>query len=213
MFNVSNDRTLRKIQHFQWQSNVFIHTQSHASWREMENGINTTSMTLLTKQWHRRESGAICTPLTDGNFLNILRIRNGNILYFIPNDRYVSSDDFSCIYFAKASVSCVASPFFQPRRQSKMAARFFLQVGHLAKVVLLWTYLLNSVQYQRTFLNSVKFGNLLNVFNNANWTGQFLGYIIIMNMVFQSKINIMKKFSFSSACNLLSLRPVPPVCN
>ena len=66
---------------------VFIYTRSHASWREMENDVNVTSMTLLTKQWRRREYGAICMPLIAGNFLNILQIRNGNILYFIPNER------------------------------------------------------------------------------------------------------------------------------
>ena len=86
MLNISNDRNLRQIQHFQRQNNVFIHTRSHASWREMENDVNVTSMTLLTKQWRWREYGAICTPLTAGN-LNILQIRNGNILYFISNER------------------------------------------------------------------------------------------------------------------------------
>ena len=79
------------------------------------------------------------------------------------------------------SVSSVVSPLFQPRGQRKLAARFFLQVGHLAKVVLLWTCLLNSVQYertflnsvqyQRTFLNSVQYGNLLNVFFQCKLNG------------------------------------------
>ena len=44
----------------------------------MENDVNVTSMTLLTKQWRRRESDAICTPLTAEYFLNILSsINNG----------------------------------------------------------------------------------------------------------------------------------------
>ena len=87
MLNVSNDRSLHQIQHFQQQNNVFIHTWSHILWPKMENNDNVTSMTLLTKQWHQRESDANCTLLTAWNFLNILRIWNGNILYFIPNER------------------------------------------------------------------------------------------------------------------------------
>ena len=69
-----------------------------------------------------------------------------------------------------------------------LSATFFLQVGNLAKVVLMWTCLFNSVQYERILhnsvqyeiilLNSVQYENLLNVYINANWTGQFLGYII-----------------------------------
>ena len=70
-FNVSNDRNLRQIQHYLRQSNVFIHTRSHASWREMENDVNVTRMMLLTKQWRRRESGAICPPLHAANFLHV----------------------------------------------------------------------------------------------------------------------------------------------
>ena len=66
---------------------------------------------------------------------------------------------FSCIYFATASVSCVVSPFFQPRRPKKKKKWLldfsFGSTTQLAKV-LLWTCLLNSVQYQRTFLNSVQ---------------------------------------------------------
>ena len=132
MLNVSNDRNLRQSQHFQRQSNVFIHTRSHASWREMENDVNVTGMTLLTKQWRRRESSSISTPLTAGNFLNILRIRNGNILYFISSEKQVSSDDFCCIYCQLCSFT-----FLLTETQRKMAVRFFLQVGHLTKGVLL----------------------------------------------------------------------------
>ena len=164
---------------------MFIHTRSHPSWRKMENDVKVTRMTLPTKQWRWHKSGAICPPLTAGNFLTIMRIRNGNILYCIPNKRHVSSDDFSCIYFGTASVSSVVSSLFQPRRQRKMAARCFLQVCHLAKKVLLWACFLNSMQYQRTFLNSMQhqrtflnsmqYGNLLNVFFQCDLNGQFHG--------------------------------------
>ena len=54
---------------------------------KMENDANVTSVTLLTKQWRRHESGDISTPLTAGNFLKILRIWNGNIIYFIRTGR------------------------------------------------------------------------------------------------------------------------------
>ena len=72
--NITNGRNLRQIQYFQWQSNVFIHTGSHTSWREMENDVNVTSLTLLAKQWHRRASGAVCTQFTARNLLYISRI-------------------------------------------------------------------------------------------------------------------------------------------
>ena len=65
MLKVLNDRNLRQIQHLQRQNNVFIHTRSHVSWHKMENGVNVTSMTVLTKQWGRRESGAISTHAVD----------------------------------------------------------------------------------------------------------------------------------------------------
>ena len=76
----------------------------------------------------------------------------------------MASDDFACIYFVTASVSSAVSPSFYSKRQRKMAARCFLQVYRLAKVVFLRTCLLNSVQYERTFLNSVQYENLLNVY-------------------------------------------------
>ena len=145
VLKISNGCNLHQIQHFQWQSNVFIHMGSHASWRKMDNDVTVTRITMVLT-WIRRQ---FCLPLTAGNFLNISRIQNGNILYFIPNERQVSSHDISCIYFATASISSVVLTLFQPRWQREMAVRFFLQVGHLAKVVLLWTCLLNSMQYQR----------------------------------------------------------------
>ena len=76
-----------------------------------------------------------------------------------------------------------------------MAAIFFLHDDLLAKIVLLGTHLLRpvqydrtfldnvkyelrSVQYDRTFLDKVKYEDLLNVFTNANCREQFPGYII-----------------------------------
>ena len=94
--------------------------------------------------WRWQGSGAICTLLTARKLLNISRIRNGSILYGIKDWRQVASDAFACIYVT-ASVRFIVSPFFESRRQRKMAARFFLQVHHLAKEVLLWTCLLNAV--------------------------------------------------------------------
>ena len=115
--------------------------------------------------------------MTEGNLMNLLTIRNGNILYFVQNERYSSSGDFVLIFFARASILFVYSPFLLLHRQRKMAARFFLHGKHLAKEVLLGTPLLRPVQYDRTFLrplqydrtllDSVQYGNLLNVFTNA----------------------------------------------
>ena len=126
--------------------------------------------------------------MTEGNLMNLLTIRNGNIPYVVQNERYSSSDDFVLIFFARESILSVNSPFLQLNRQMKKAARFFLHGDHLAKVVLLGTPLLRPVQYDRTFLrpvqydrtflNSVQYGNLLDVFTNAIRMEQFSGYII-----------------------------------
>ena len=70
------------------------------------------------------------------------------------------------------------SVFLSTETAKKNGCRFFHQDGHLAKVVLLWTCLLNSVQYERNLLNSVQYENLI-FFINANWTWKLLGYIII----------------------------------
>ena len=59
-----------------------------------------------------------------------------------------------------------------------MAARFFLKVGHLSKVVLLGTCLLNSVQYERILLNKVEYGKYWTFSSMQTERGQFLGYII-----------------------------------
>ena len=82
--------------------------------------------------------------MTDGNLMNLLTIRDGNIPYVVQN---LSSGDFVLIFFARESILSVYSPFLQLHRQRKMAARFFLHGDHLAKVVLLGTPLLRPVQY------------------------------------------------------------------
>ena len=105
--------------------------------------------------------------LTEGNLINFLTIRNGNLPYIVLNERYASSGVSVLISFARVSIVSVNSPFLQSHRQRKMAARFFLHGDHLAKVVLSGTLLLRPVQYDRTFLDSVQYGNLLNVFTNA----------------------------------------------
>ena len=110
--------------------------------------------------------------MTEGNLMNLLSIRNGNLPYV-----YAYSGVSVLISFARVGIVSVNSPFLQSHRQRKMAARFFLQGDHLAKVVLSGTPILRPVQYDRTFLrpvqydrtfiDSVQYGNLLNVFTNA----------------------------------------------
>ena len=110
-------------------------------------------------------------------FINLLTIRNGNLLCVVQNERYASSGVSVLISFARVSIVSVNSPFLQSHRQKKMAARFFPHGDHLAKVVLSGTPLLKPVQYDRTFLRPVQYnrtfldfvqyGNLLNVFTNV----------------------------------------------
>ena len=61
------------------------------------------------------------------------------------------------------------------RRQRKMAARFFLQVGHLSKVVLLWKCLLNSVQYEIIQINYVDYGKYWTFSSMQTERDNFLG--------------------------------------
>ena len=110
--------------------------------------------------------------------MNLLTIRNGNITYFVQNERYAFSGDFVYIFLARVSIISVILPFLQLYRQRKMAARFFLHDDHQAKVVLPGTPLLRPVQYHRTFLDSVQYEHLLHVFTNANSMEPFSGYII-----------------------------------
>ena len=110
--------------------------------------------------------------MTEGNLMNLLTIRNGNLPYVVQN-----------AWYAFSGVSVLIS-----HRQRKNAARFFLHGDNLAKVVLSGTPLLRPVQYDRTFLrpvqydrtflDSVQYGNLLNVFTNASRMEQFFGYMI-----------------------------------
>ena len=72
--------------------------------------------------------------------------------------------------------------FFSSNSKEKMAARFFLHGDHLVKVVLSETPFLRPVQYDRMFLDSVQYENLLHVFSNANSREQFSGYIISLVM-------------------------------
>ena len=81
---------------------------------------------------------------------------------------------------------------------ARKAAIFFLHDVHLVKLVLSGTPLLRTVQYDRTFLDNVKYElrsvkyvrtfldnvkyeHLLKIFTNANWREQFAGFIIIKN--------------------------------
>ena len=115
--------------------------------------------------------------MTEEKPMNLLTIRNGNLLYVVQNERYASSGVSLLISFARVYIVSVNSPFLESHYQRKMAAKFFLHGDHLAKVVLSGTPLLRPVQYNRmflrpvqydgTFLDSVQYGNLLNVFTNA----------------------------------------------
>ena len=106
--------------------------------------------------------------MMEGNLMNLLTIRNGNIPYIVQNERYASSGDFVIIFFARASIISDISPFLQLQGERKMATRFFLHGDHLAKVVLSGTPFLRPIHYDRMFLDSVQYGNLLHVFTNAS---------------------------------------------
>ena len=105
--------------------------------------------------------------MTEGNLINLRTIRNGNIPYVGQNESYVYSGVFVLILFARESIVSFNSPLLQPHWQRKMAARFFLYGDHLTKVVLSGTPLLRLVKYDRIFLDSVQYGNLLNVFTGT----------------------------------------------
>ena len=72
----------------------------------------------------------MCMSMTEGNLINLLRIRNSNIPYVVQNERFSSSGDFVLIFVARESIVSVNSPFLQPHRQRKMAARFFFHGDH-----------------------------------------------------------------------------------
>ena len=95
--------------------------------------------------------------MTEGNLMNLLTIRNGNLPYVVHNESYASSGVSVLISFARVYIVSVNSPFLQSNRQRKTAARFFLHGDHLAKVVLSGTPFLRPVQYDRTFLRPVQY--------------------------------------------------------
>ena len=167
MLNVSNDHNLHQIQHFQRQSKVFILTRSHASWCEMENDVNVTSITLLTKQWRLRESGAICTPLTAGNFLKYLASSERQYSLFYSKWKVGFFWWFFLHLLCDSVCQLCSFTFLSTKTTKKNSCQFFLQVGHPAKVVLLWTCLLNSVQYQRMFLNSMQIWKFIACFQQC----------------------------------------------
>ena len=56
----------------------------------------------------------MCMSMTEGNVMNLLTIRNGNLPYVVQNERYASS---VLISFARVSIVSVNSPFLQSHRQ------------------------------------------------------------------------------------------------
>ena len=53
----------------------------------------------------------MCMSMTEGNLMNLLLIRNGNLPYVVQNEKYASSDVFVLISFARVSIVSVNSPF------------------------------------------------------------------------------------------------------
>ena len=45
----------------------------------------------------------MCMSMTEGNLINLLTIRNGNLLYVVQNERYASSGVSVLISFARVS--------------------------------------------------------------------------------------------------------------
>ena len=87
--------------------------------------------------------------------MNLLTIRNGNIPYFIQNERYSSSGDFVRIVFARESIVSLTSLFLQLNKQRKMANRLFLHDDHRAKVVLSETPFLRLTECIRLVYDTV----------------------------------------------------------
>ena len=129
--------------------------------------------------------------------MNLLSIWNGNI---IPcSERKVCVFWWFCVNFLCKRVYrfCYFAVSSAPKAK-KMAARFFLQGDHLVKVVLLETPFLRPMQYERMFLDSVQYGNLLHVFTYANSGGWFPGYIIIC----EYHIQCYREMRFSCRLNI-----------
>ena len=104
------------------------------------------------------------------------KIQNGNIPYVVQNERYVSSGYFVLIFFARESIVSVISPFLQLQRQ-KNGCQILYHGDHLAS----GTPFIRPVQYDRMFLDSAQYGNILHVFTKANSRERFPGYIINSN--------------------------------
>ena len=60
--------------------------------------------------------------MTEANFMNLIIIQNGNLLYVVQNERYASSGVSVLISFARVSIVSVNLPFLQSHRQRKMAS-------------------------------------------------------------------------------------------
>ena len=122
--------------------------------------------TLTSRPWRCQPNksvdatGAICTPLTAGNVLNILRIRNGNIFFISFQTK--GTWMFLLMFFFFLHLLCervcqlCSFTFLSTETAKKIGCQIFPSGRPQAKVVLLRTYLLKSVQYQRIFLNSVQ---------------------------------------------------------
>ena len=61
----------------------------------------------------------MCMSMTEGNLINLLTIRNGNLPVVVQNERYASSGVSVLISFARVSIVSVSSPFLQSHRQRK----------------------------------------------------------------------------------------------
>ena len=140
--------------------------RSHASWREMENDVNITSVTLLTKQLRRLQSGAICISLNARNVLNIAKNRSGDTLYSVQNWKWFCID-LLCDSVCQLCICTIL--WFETAK--KNGCHMFPSGCLHSESSSSRTCLLNSVQYRRTFLNSVQYGNLLNVFLQCKLNG------------------------------------------
>ena len=144
----------------------------------MEIDVNATRVMLLSKQYRRRDSGAICTALSARKLLSISRIRNTNFPCGIKDLAKVGCFCWFFMHLFCDSVGqlCIFNICFEPAQ--KMAARCFLEAGQCEHAHL------TPCNMKEFFLNSVQYENLNYwiFYFNANWTGQFLWYMIISDM-------------------------------
>ena len=66
---------------------------------------------------------AMCMSMTEGNLMNLLTIRNGNLTYVVQNERYASSGVSVLISFARVAIVSVNSSFLQSHRQRKIGCQ------------------------------------------------------------------------------------------